>query len=67
MWFDRENLIVGGSTDLGGDSNTIIKIVIGPNAIPQNWFVKWELPSLINTIQVIFCLMSNSLIYSKNV
>jgi len=33
-WPDNRNLIAGGSTDLGGGSDTILEI--GPYTAPQN-------------------------------
>jgi hypothetical protein len=47
---DNGNLIAGGPTCLRGGSNTILKIVDEPNRTPQNRFVRWGLPSLINTL-----------------
>jgi len=39
-WPDNGNLIEGGSTDLGGGSDTILEIVVGYNTIPQNRLVR---------------------------
>ncbi|AES74935.1 hypothetical protein MTR_6g015030 [Medicago truncatula] len=35
-WPDNGNLIAGGPADLGGGSDTILEIVVGPNTTPQN-------------------------------
>jgi len=35
-WPDRGNLIAGGATDMGGGSDTILEIVVGPNTTPRN-------------------------------
>jgi len=39
-WPDNGNLIVGGSTDLGGGSDTILKIMVGFDTTSQNWLVR---------------------------
>jgi len=33
-WPDSRNLIASGPTDLGGGSDTILEIVVGPNTTP---------------------------------
>jgi len=32
--------MAGGPTDLGGGSDTILEIVVGPNTTPQNWLMR---------------------------
>lgn len=39
-WPDSEKLIEGGTKDLGGGSDIILKIVVGHNTTAQNLFVK---------------------------
>jgi len=39
-WPDSRNLLAGSLMDLGGDSDTILEILVGPNTTPQNWFVR---------------------------
>jgi len=40
-WPDNGNLIAGGPMDLGGGSDSILEIVVGPNTTPQNRLVRW--------------------------
>jgi len=39
-WLGSGNMIASGPTDLGGGSDTILEIVVGPNVIPQNRLVR---------------------------
>jgi len=39
-WPDNGNLKAGGLTDLGEGSDTVLKIVVGPNTTSQNRFVR---------------------------
>jgi len=38
-WLDKENLIEGGTTDLGGGSDTILESVVELNTTAQNLLV----------------------------
>lgn len=49
-WSDNRNIILGGPTDHERSSDTIIEIMVVHNTTPQNRFVSWELPLLINTL-----------------
>jgi len=38
-WPDCGNLIASGAADIGGGSDTILEIVVGPNTTPRNWLM----------------------------